>query len=75
MRTIAIEEHFLASGFREAMRRNAPSQRLGSNEAYMAERQAKLVDLGPTPFEGYGCGRDRSPGDLSHGTGDGSTSC
>jgi uncharacterized protein len=48
MRTIAIEEHFLASGFGEAMRRNAPSQRGGSNDAYMAERQAKLVDLGTT---------------------------
>ncbi len=48
MRTIAIEEHFLASGFGEAMRRNAPGQRGGSNDAYMAERQAKLVDLGTT---------------------------
>ena len=29
MRTIAIEEHFLASGFSEAMMRSASSQRLG----------------------------------------------
>jgi len=35
MRTIAIEEHFLASGYREAMKTNAPSQRGGSNEAYI----------------------------------------
>ena len=48
MRTIAIEEHFLASGFSEVMKRNACSQRLGSNEAYMAERLAKLEDLGTT---------------------------
>ncbi len=48
MRTIAIEEHFLASGFREVMMRSASSQRGDSNEAYMAERQPKLVDLGST---------------------------
>jgi hypothetical protein len=41
MRTIAIEEHFLADGFREVMKRNAPSQAGGSNAAIIAERQAK----------------------------------
>jgi uncharacterized protein len=46
MRTIAIEEHFLATGFREVMMRKAPGPARGSNVAYMAERQAKLADLG-----------------------------
>jgi uncharacterized protein len=45
MRTIAIEEHFLADGFREMMR-NAPGQGGGSNVAFFAEQQAKLADLG-----------------------------
>ncbi len=45
MRTIAIEEHFLATGFREVTMREAPSRGGGSNAAYMAERQAKLTDL------------------------------
>jgi len=58
MRTIAIEEHFLATGFREVMMRNAPSQRGDSNAAYMAERQAKLVDLGTTRL------RDMDAGDI-----------
>ncbi len=31
MRTIAIEEHFLAEGFREAMLRNDPRQAGGAN--------------------------------------------
>jgi predicted TIM-barrel fold metal-dependent hydrolase len=48
MRTIAIEEHFLADGFREVMRRNAPSQGGSSNVAFAAALQAKLVDLGAT---------------------------
>ncbi len=46
MRTIAIEEHFLANGFREVMNRDASSQGRGSNEAPAAELQAKLGDLG-----------------------------
>ncbi|MGO8946071.1 MAG: amidohydrolase family protein [Ktedonobacterales bacterium] len=46
MRTIAIEEHFLSTGFAEVMRRQAPSQRGGSNDAYMAQREGKLADLG-----------------------------
>jgi len=46
MRTIAIEEHFLAQGFREAMRRNAPIQAGGANQAITDERETKLVDLG-----------------------------
>jgi uncharacterized protein len=44
MRTIAIEEHFLAAGFIEAMRGQGP--RGGSIDAFMAEREAKLADLG-----------------------------
>lgn len=46
MRTIAIEEHFLAEGFSEAMRRYAPGQGVGANPALAAERQARLADLG-----------------------------
>ncbi len=48
MRTIAIEEHFLSTGFAEAMSRQVPtSSRAGStNDAYMAARDAKLTDLG-----------------------------
>ena len=56
MRTIAIEEHFLATGFREVMMRNAPSHRGDSNEAFMAERQAKLIDLGPTRLQDMDAG-------------------
>ena len=56
MRTIAIEEHFLASGFSEAMRSNVPGQRGGSNEAFMVERQAKLVDLGSTRLKDMDAG-------------------
>ncbi len=46
MRTIAIEEHFLARGVSEVMRRDASSQAVGANPALVAERQAKLADLG-----------------------------
>jgi uncharacterized protein len=46
MRTIAIEEHFLASGFNEAMHRSASGQRAGSSPAFSAEMQARLSDLG-----------------------------
>ena len=48
MRTIAIEEHFLADGFREFMKRAAPGQAGGSSRAFAAELQAKLSDLGAT---------------------------
>jgi predicted TIM-barrel fold metal-dependent hydrolase len=48
MRTIAIEEHFLADGFREVMKRDARSQGRGSNVAFVTEQQAKLADLGST---------------------------
>src|SRR5216684_4183127 len=48
MRTIAIEEHFLADGFREVMKRDASSQGGSSNVASVAEQQAKLADLGAT---------------------------
>src|SRR5258708_36806239 len=46
MRTIAIEEHFLADGFREVMKRDTRSQGGGSNAAFVAEQQGKLADLG-----------------------------
>jgi predicted TIM-barrel fold metal-dependent hydrolase len=47
LRTIAIEEHFLSAAAAEAMKRDgAPSRSGGANEAIMAERQAKLMDLG-----------------------------
>jgi uncharacterized protein len=45
MRTIAIEEHFLAKGFREVMQRNASSLAGGSNPMMTAERQSQLADL------------------------------
>lgn len=45
MRTIAIEEHFLAKGFREVMQSHASSQGGGSNPVMTAERLAKLADL------------------------------
>jgi uncharacterized protein len=45
MRTIAIEEHFLSSGFREAMQRSS-SRGAGSNGGPPPELQAKLADLG-----------------------------
>ena len=46
MRVIAIEEHFLADGFREAMNRYTPGQRESSAEALATPLQAKLSDLG-----------------------------
>src|SRR5258706_2199443 len=48
MRTIAIEEHFLADGFREVMKRDARSQGGSAEMAWVAEKQAKLADLGAT---------------------------
>ncbi len=45
MRTIAIEEHFLAHGVSEVMKRDASNQGVGANPALAAERQAKLADL------------------------------
>ena len=47
MRTIALEEHFLAKGFREVMQRNASSQGGGLKPppTMTAERQIKLADL------------------------------
>jgi uncharacterized protein len=47
MRTIAIEEHFLAKGFRAVMQRNVSSQGGGVQPTPLmtAERQAKLADL------------------------------
>ncbi len=48
MRTIAIEEHFLADAFREVMKRQAPSQGGGSNAASVTAQQTKLADLGST---------------------------
>lgn len=46
MRTIAIEEHFLADGFKEAMAHYAPGQGVGANPALASERQVRLADLG-----------------------------
>jgi len=45
MRTIAIEEHFLARGVSEVMKRDASDQGVGANPALAAERQEKLTDL------------------------------
>jgi uncharacterized protein len=45
MRTIAIEEHFLAKGFREVMQRNASSKGGVLNPMMTVERQSKLADL------------------------------
>ena len=46
MRTIAIEEHFLAKGYREAMQINASSSGGIVNPLIVIQRQAKLADLG-----------------------------
>ena len=46
MRTIAIEEHFLAHGVSEVMKRDVSNQGVGANPALASERQAKLADLG-----------------------------
>src|SRR5260370_35976410 len=56
MRTIAIEEHFLADGFREVMKREARSEGRGSNAAFGAEQQAKLADLGSTRLKDMDAG-------------------
>ena len=56
MRTIAIEEHFLADGFREVMKRNAPSQGAGPNAAVAAQQRTKLSDLGPTRLKDMDAG-------------------
>ena len=45
MRTIAIEEHFLAKGFREVLQSNASSPAGVLNPMMTAERQIKLADL------------------------------
>src|SRR5260370_37213240 len=56
MGTIAIEEHFLAKGFKEVMQRNVPSRQGGSNGAFAAEQQAKLGDLGSTRLKDMDAG-------------------
>src|SRR6266699_4452137 len=56
MRTIAIEEHFLADGFREVMKRDARGQGRGSNAAFVAEQQGKLADLGSTRLKDMDAG-------------------
>ena len=56
MRTIAIEEHFLADGFREVMKRDAHSQGGSSNAAFVAAQQAKLADLGSTRLKDMDAG-------------------
>jgi len=53
MRTIAVEEHFLADGFREAMQRAAL---MGGSTAYIAEQEAKLADLGTTRLKDMDAG-------------------
>jgi uncharacterized protein len=45
MRTIALEEHFLAKGFREVMQRNASSKGGVLSPMMTVERQSKLTDL------------------------------
>ena len=55
MRTITIEEHFLAEGFREAMRSNAPKQTGGANAA-ADPMETKLVDLGSLRLEDMDAG-------------------
>src|SRR5437763_9689631 len=56
MRTIAIEEHFLADGCREFMKRAAPGQAGGWSRAFAAELQAKLSDLGATRLKDMDAG-------------------
>jgi predicted TIM-barrel fold metal-dependent hydrolase len=51
MRTIAIEEHFLASGFREAMQRSG-----SGGGGLLAQLQAKLSDLGSTRLKDMDAG-------------------
>jgi len=51
MRTIAIEEHFLADGVREAMKRGLLGQGEGSNREYVVEREEKLGNLGSTRLQ------------------------
>src|SRR5579883_1848897 len=46
MRTITIEEHFMANGFREATQRNASTGASASNPAFASDLPAKLADLG-----------------------------
>lgn len=65
MRTIAIEEHFLADGFREAMQRNA-TNRTG-NMTWAGEVQAKLADLGETRLKEMDAG-DIDLQVISHNT-------
>src|SRR5438045_5067069 len=48
MRTITIEEHFLAKGFREAMQSHASSLGGRLHSLMTAERLTKLADLGST---------------------------
>jgi predicted TIM-barrel fold metal-dependent hydrolase len=45
MRTIALEEHFLANGFRAWLDRTRPTSADRSSEGIIAQRQAKLQDL------------------------------
>ena len=56
MRTIAIEEHFLADGFREFMKRAASSQTGGSSRTFAAELEAKMSDLGATRLKDMDAG-------------------
>ena len=49
MRTIALEEHFLAQGFREVLQSHASGLAGASNPMNTAERQSKLADLDTLP--------------------------
>ncbi len=56
MRTITIEEHFLADGLREATQRNASDRGGSSNRIFAGELQAKLADLDQTRLKNMDAG-------------------
>src|SRR6266487_3423430 len=56
MRTIAIEEHFLADRFREFMKRPAPSQAGAWSRTFAAELEATMSDLGATRLKDMDAG-------------------
>lgn len=56
MRTITLEEHFLASGFRERIEKVAASQGRSLREGPAAERYAMLSDLGSTRLKAMDAG-------------------
>jgi len=56
MRTITLEEHFLANGFRERLERTAASQGGDLSKGPFAERYGKLSDLGSTRLKDMDAG-------------------